>query len=311
LQPRHRLVQRALSGLKAYKSALAVLTTMASFTFLTSESVDSLHRQLLLRWNTLRHSAQATENASRDLRIMNQRAAWICYRLQVASLEERTRVAVELAQLPRAREEGWENTAAQHLSELLDEDLKTETGRLNQSGYDASASSGRSQPQTESQERPSTVSETDAQKVYSECRRAVTNVLSTLIKDQLHPVKFDNDLLSSFASDLLKSVGPAIPEAVLPENISELAAIRDWMSRHFSRRYSQTLINMKLEPNWDSLRQQVGISLPPIGVQIVTEAEDAVKEVEPLSDDAVPPELRPKLQWWKRMMIWVRYEEEL
>jgi hypothetical protein len=70
-------------------------------------------------------------------------------------------------------------------------------------------------------------------------------------------------------------------------------------------------MDIKLEPDWDSVRQQVGISVPPIGIQIVTEAAEAVKGMELPSDETVPPELRPKLRWWERMMIWVRYEEEL
>jgi len=237
LNPRTRWVQRWLGAIKTYKRFVALFTAMASFTFYTSSSVNALHRELLEKTPVKVGAAPTPEQAAR-------RAAYIVLRIELATPEEKRRLAEELRKLPGATDREW---AARKASEAMAADL-------NGIGAESFGNeAGEPPPQAPSQ----------AESVYAESRQAVISVLGRVLKSQTGTIHVGNDLLQSVADALLGAVAPAILDNIVPKNLRDVQSIHQWMAQRLRGAPPLNVTAWNVEPDWDSLRER-GVKLPKV-----------------------------------------------
>lgn len=258
LSPRHRFVERGLKAIRFYKAALALFITLASFTFLTETSIDSLYNHLLIEQSAAETTPEDFTITAPHLALT--KAAWICYRLESATPEERNRIASELARLPEAERHGFTEWAARNMARELNGETRNSNDNTTwNTGQPAGSANNPTPPEPEADD-PSR-----AQKVYAEARKAVTNVLSELIKDHTPSVHLDNDLLSSFASSLLASVLPALPDNVAPENLSDFTKLSERLKPLWPKQFHHSLTTLSLSPDWEDLHAKASAEMPPWG----------------------------------------------
>lgn len=307
LNPRHRLVERGLNAIKVYKTGLAILATLASFTFLASASIDSLHGQLTLQ-KAPSKSSEEWRRAGPPRTVMTK-AAWICYRLESATPEERNRVALELSRLPEANRQGMTLQAAQNMAERLNEDIPSgiDSSPPGNGGIKSTPADPDFPSLQDGSASRSGVDDSDAQKAYAEARQAVTGVLSALIKDRATVLHSNGDLLSSFASDLLASVLTALPDSVLPKNVGDFAEWRDRLKPLWPKRFRHSLSDLRFDLDWDAIRARAKIAIPRWGFGAVFEnGGKFATEVffEPEAGEIARGETKPKSRL--RFRNWVR-----
>ena len=268
LNPRLRLVQRGTAAVKIYKKVLAIATVLASFTFLTSISVKALHHRLLLSHVPLQKEPRPVDDALPVVR----RAAYISLRIEQASHAERDALRKELLHLKEADDEETETAAVERMAEDL--------SNINIGNFESFPDS---QPNTSS--GPGLVSKSSPQSpvnppTYAECRQVIVSTLDNALKEEgINNIHFGNDLLDSFAGELLNSVSSTILDLVIPENLSDLHSIRQWLASHM-KPTPLTIPSPDLRLDWDSI---VASARPkPPEIRIVPRFGPRLSEGEPV-----------------------------
>ena len=116
MNPKSAWVRRATTGVKIYKKGLALVAILASFSFMTSTSVASLHHKLLMKH---RHPEKSAE-AMPDPLTMTRRTAYLCARIASATPAERMSLRKEFLELERTLDEATAEAAADRLARDLD-----------------------------------------------------------------------------------------------------------------------------------------------------------------------------------------------
>jgi hypothetical protein len=249
LDPRTGWVRRWLGAIKTYKRFVALFTAMASFTFYTSSSVNALHRELLEKARVQVGPAPTSEQAAR-------RAAYIVWRLEIATPEEKRRLAEELRKLPEAIDGEW---AAQQAAVTM-------AGDLNGIGAESFRSeAGDPAPQAASQSVPPVPAD-KAAAVYTESRQAVVSVLAGVLNSQTGTVHVGNDLLQSVADALLGAVAPAILDNIVPNNLRDVQTIHQWISQRLRRTPPLNVTEWNIEPDWSRFPAEQGVEPPEVRV---------------------------------------------
>ena len=289
MNPKSEWVRRATTGVKIYKKCLALVAILASFSFMTSTSVASLHHKLLMK---RRHPEKAAE-AMPDPLTMTRRTAYLCFRIASATPSERASLRKEFLELERIRDEGSAEAAAEHLARDLDPsraagfDDTAET-----TGGDGAGAKPETEPQTGPDAKAGRNGFTPAEReaIFAECRLALLSTLKDISKNWLD-IHTENDLLEPFAGDLLSSFRSTVLDAAIPKNLSDLSSMRAWFSQHM-RIVPVEIPVEQVQPNWDDVAAEVGVHpaklgilpsvLPvegrPVGPNGVPEAEPVITE---------------------------------
>jgi hypothetical protein len=289
MNPKSAWVRRATTSVKIYKKCLALVAILASFTFMTSTSLASLHHKLLMKH---RHPEKAAEAAADPL-TMARRTAYLCARIASATPSERASLKKEFLELERTRDEASAEAAAERLARDLDPSHAAgfdDVAETKNTAGEAAAT-----PEAEASTGPAkagrsgfTPAERDA--IFTECRLALLSTLKDLSKTW-PDIQTNNDFLEPFAGDLLSSFRSTLLDAAIPKNLSDLASMRAWVSEHM-RIVPVEIPTGKAQPNWDDVAAEAGIHpvklglIPsvspvegrPIGPNGVPEAEPVVTE---------------------------------
>jgi hypothetical protein len=203
MNPKSAWVRRATTTVKIYKKCLALVAILASFTFMTSISVASLHHKLLMKH---RHPEKAPE-AMADPLTMARRTAYLCARMSAATPSERASLKKEFLELEWTRDEASAEAAAERLAHDLDpshaagfDDVAETTAAAGGAGAtpEAEAPAG----SVKSGRSGFTPAERDA--IFAECRLALLSTLKDISKGWFD-IHTNNDFLEPFAGDLLSS----------------------------------------------------------------------------------------------------------
>jgi hypothetical protein len=292
MNPKSDWVRRVTTGVKIYKKGLALVAILASFSFMTSISVASLHHKLLLKH---RHPEKAAE-AMADPLTMTRRTAYLCSRIASATPAERVSLKKEFQELDRIRDEASAEAAAERLARDLDpahaagfDDVVETSGGANHGG---------SGPQAEPPAGPNakagpsrfTPAERDA--IFAECRLALLSTLKDLSKSWFD-IHIDNDVLEPFAGDLLSSFRSTVLDAAIPKNLTDLASMRAWVSQHM-RIVPVEIPDGEVQPNGDEVAAESGIHPVKLGVlpgvlpvKGMPVGPEGVPEVEPVIERPV------------------------
>lgn len=257
LNPRSAWVKRVTTGVKIYKKGLALVAILASFSFMTSTSVASLHHKLLMKH---RHPEKSAE-AIADPVTMTRRTAYLCSRIASATPAERVSLKKELLELRRIHDEASAEAAAERLARDLDPSHAA--GFDDTAGSSGTADGAGSGPETEQHTGSDakagrsrfTPAERDA--IFAECRLALLSTLKDLSKGWFD-IHTDNDVLEPFAGDLLSSFRSTVLDAVIPKNLSDLGSMRAWVSQHM-RIVPVEIAAGDVRPNWADVAAEAGI----------------------------------------------------
>jgi hypothetical protein len=165
-------------------------------------------------------------------------------RIDLATPEEKRRLAQELRKLPGATDREW---AARSASEAM-------AGDLNAIGTESFGSEA-SEPPPEPDSR--------AESTYAESRQAVISALAGVLKSQTATIHVGNDLLQSVADALLGAVAPAVLDNIVPKNLRDVKSIHQWMAQRLRRAPPLNVIAWNVEPDWDSLCERE-VTLPKV-----------------------------------------------
>ncbi len=286
MNPKSEWVRRATTAVKIYKKCLALVVILASFSFLTSTSVASLHHKLLMKH---RHPEKAAE-AMADPLTMARRTAYLCARIASATPSERVSLRKEFLELERMRDEASAEAAAERLAHDLDpshaagfDDTDETTGGAGGAG----ASPGADAPVETANAGRSQFTPAEREAIFAECRLALLSTLKDLSKTWFD-IHTNNDFLEPFAGDLLSSFRSTVLDAAIPKNLSDLASMRAWVSQNM-RIVPVEIPVGDVQPNWDDVAAEAGVHPVKLGfipgilpVEGRPVGPDGVPEVEPI-----------------------------
>jgi hypothetical protein len=286
MNPKSEWVRRATTGVKIYKKCLALVAILASFTFMTSTSVASLHHKLLMKH---RHPEKAAE-AMADPLTITRRTAYLCSRIASATASERMSLKKEFMELARMRDEATAEAAAERLARDLDpshaagfDEAPETTGATGETGARPEAET----PVGTARTGRSTFTPAEREAIFAECRLALLSTLKDLSKTWFD-IHTNNDFLEPFAGDLLSSFRSSVLDAAIPKNLSDLASMRAWVSEHM-RVLPVEIPAGDVEPNWNDVAAEAGIHPVKLGffpgvlpVERMPVRPDGVPEVEPV-----------------------------